>query len=103
MSKEEEYAIIGRLVEEKKETETRLRALRDKAERFGVMFVQLGQMLRETPESAAFDQVPMPLDFQVRGAPLFLQANLNAQLIVQMVKDIQDTLLKLRSIEGKLG
>jgi hypothetical protein len=101
MTQEDQHAVIGRIVMERRDAETRLAALREEAYKFGEMFSYLGQMLKEMPESIEFENLEMPLDFQKRGTPLFKQADINPQKIYQLIKDIRDTLLTLKRIGDK--
>jgi hypothetical protein len=102
MTQEDQDLVIGRVVRERKEAETRLAALREEAHKYGELFAYVGGMLQTNPEHIMFEQAPIPLEFQSRQ-PLMKHENLSSAKVYKLVSDIQETMLTLKRINDNAG
>jgi hypothetical protein len=100
MTQEDQDAVIGRVVRERRELQAKLAALEVEAEKLGMMFQQLGQMLRDSPDMIVFENHPAPAEIGVH-VPLFKQASISAQPVIQLVDDLRETQRALRNLEAK--
>lgn len=100
MTQEDQDAVIGRVVRERRDLQTKAGALEAEAQNIGMMFAQLGQMLRDYPERVVFESHPAPAEL-LGKVPVFKQADINSQKVLKLVDDLRETRRALQNIEAK--
>jgi hypothetical protein len=94
MSEEQKDAVVGRVVRERKETETRLALLEREAHNLGQNFSQLGQLLLSRPTSIVFGNQPSTPQQQV-----FNPAHFDIQGVVRLTEEIRETAKRYESLK----
>jgi hypothetical protein len=106
MSEEQKDAVIGRVLRERKETQTHLAALKAEATRFGGKLMQLGQLLSSNAANDVFRDNPSISKIPALSIPLFAVTDFDIQRIVTLTNEIKDTIEKLDHLNdqaSKLG
>src|ERR1051326_5300053 len=98
MTQENQDAVIGRIVREKKQAENQLVLLRAEADKLGSILVELGQMLKVQPEHVAFQDQPVIPRFSraVRTYQL-----LDSAKIAKLTHDIRDEVAKVEELGSR--
>src|SRR6266851_1544405 len=92
MMQEEQDAIVGRVVREKREKETKLACLRAEADRLGRVFSQLGEILRANPE----DVVVVNMSDSRPGT--FKAEDISTNRLTELTDEIRKTTQELEQI-----
>jgi hypothetical protein len=69
MSPEDQDAVVGRLVRDRREVREQKAALEVEAANLGAIFQQLGELLQRSPVSVVFENQAVEMQFQRRDVP----------------------------------
>jgi predicted nucleic acid-binding Zn-ribbon protein len=106
MSEEQKDAVIGRVLRERKETQTHLAALKAEATRLGRKMMQLGQLLSSNAANVVFRGQSVNIKDSSSQHTLFAVTDFDIQRIVTLTNEIKDTIEKLDHLNdqaSKLG
>ena len=100
MTPEDQDAVIGRLVRERRDLRGKIAALETEAHSIGATLTYLGQLLRDSPDSIMFENHPAPAEL-IGRAQAIKQADINAPRIMKLIDDLRETRRALAEIERK--
>jgi hypothetical protein len=100
MSEEQEDAVIGRVIREKKEAEQHLALLQAEARKFGETFSALGASLRASAEYVVFERQEVDVRYHSPHGNnrLYKAEEINAERVKTLTHEIRTALLRLATL-----
>jgi|SRR5215471_1642549 len=102
MTQEDQAAVIGRLVLERRDLQTKLTALEAEAQRLGEIFAAMGSLLQQRPEQIVFENHPAPAGAGT-GTPLFKLTDISSERLIKLVDDLRETKRALESMNARVA